>query len=162
MESSLDCNDFSNMMENGFVTSSAGSLSTCRCILAGPIDLCNFRSLRWSRTWSSTMVSSSVSESLPLLSQMLWLEHFLVMKGKKLTEHFSLLHMSGNQVLCFLPEKGDIFPSLSFIINIFTETFSCCCWHPFQIKFYQGFSFPVLITVCSDNFSVLLPASTFI
>ncbi|GAB0190261.1 mitochondrial enolase superfamily member 1 [Grus japonensis] len=44
------CQDFSNMMESGLATSSASSLKTRGCISSGPLDLCTFRFLRWSRT----------------------------------------------------------------------------------------------------------------
>jgi len=61
---SPDCHDRSNIMESGLATTSANSLRTLGCILAAPIDLCMYRLLRWSQTWSSLKVGGS----LPLWS----------------------------------------------------------------------------------------------
>jgi len=45
---SPDCDYFSNMMDNGLLTTLAKSLRTLECISSGPLDLCIVRFLRWS------------------------------------------------------------------------------------------------------------------
>ena len=56
---SSDCHEFSNIMESGLATTLANSLRTLRRISSGPMDLCMFRFLRWSRTWSSLPVGGT-------------------------------------------------------------------------------------------------------
>ena len=76
---SLECHDFSDMMDSGLATSS--TLRTHGCTSSGPMDLCTFRYLRWSWTWcSSTVAGFSFSQSLPLPSATweVWLEHLPV------------------------------------------------------------------------------------
>ena len=119
---SLDCHYFSHMMENGLAISSASSFRTRGCPSSAPMDLCTFRFLRSSRTWSSpTAGHSSVSSSLPVppLTWVLWLER---LPGEdwdnKLFKYLSLLHIQDKQVSCFLPKRAHIIPSLSFITDV--------------------------------------------
>lgn len=44
-------------------------------------------------------------------------------QSKKVIELFSLLHIPGNPVSHFLPEKAHVFPSLPFILNVTREGF---------------------------------------
>jgi len=68
---SLDCYDFSYMLDSGLATSSASSFRTHRCTSSGLLDLCTYWLLRWSWTWSSpTVGSSSFSQSLSFLLQL--------------------------------------------------------------------------------------------
>ena len=78
---SPDCHNLSNMVESGLATLSASSLRTRGCISSGPMDLCTFRFLRQSRTWSSpTVGGSSFSQSPPSPSATwaVWVEHLLL------------------------------------------------------------------------------------
>ena len=43
--------------------------------------------------------------------------------GKKVIEYFNLLHVLGNQVSYFLPERAHIFHSPPFITDVPTEAF---------------------------------------
>jgi len=76
---------------------------------------------------------------------------------KKVIEDLSLLHIPGNWVSYFLPERVHIFFSLPFITDIPIETLLDALDFPGQLEFYQGFSFANLIPGCSDNFFVFLP-----
>ena len=53
--------------------------------------------------------------------------------GKKVIDYLSLLHILGDQVSCFLPERAHIFPSLPFIINVPIEAFFVALDVPGQI-----------------------------
>jgi len=53
-------------MASGLAMTSANDLRTSGCISSGPIDLCIFRFLRWSRTSSSFIVGGTLPpQSLP-------------------------------------------------------------------------------------------------
>ena len=53
--------------------------------------------------------------------------------GKKVVEYLSFLHILGNQVSRFLPERAHIFPSLPVITNIPIEAFLVVLDVPGQI-----------------------------
>ena len=52
---------------------------------------------------------------------------------KKFFEHLRLLHILGNQVSYFLPERAHIFPSLPFVTDVPTEAFFVALDVPGQI-----------------------------
>ena len=72
------------------------------------------------------VLHSSSHLPLPSAAWVVWLEplHLLVKtEAKKIIEYLSLLHILGNQVSCFLPERAHIFPSLPFITDVPIEAF---------------------------------------
>ena len=74
---SPDCRDFLNIRKSDLATTSAHSLRTPGCILSGPINVCMFRVLRWSRIWSSLTVGGTfLPQSLPWCpsTQKVWVE----------------------------------------------------------------------------------------
>ena len=54
-------------------------------------------------------------------------------KAKKVVEYLSLLHVPGNQVSRFLPERAPICPSLPFITNVPLEAFLVALDVPGQV-----------------------------
>lgn len=108
-----------------YSTSSSSSLRTRRCILSGPTDICTFRFLKQSQTYTllQWMVIHSPTPCLYLL-QFIWLEIlWKKTKAKKAIKYLRLLHVLGSQVSCFLTERVHIYPCLPFIINSTTLAF---------------------------------------
>lgn len=106
----MGCHNFSNTMNCVLATSSDSFLRIHECISLSPINLCTFKSLRWSQTWTfPTAGGFSFSQSLPLPSVtcMVWLEHLPVqIKAKKDTEYLNIFHNLGSHVFLFLQEMA--------------------------------------------------------
>jgi len=63
-----------------------------------------------------------------------WLEHLLEKtEAKKVIEYLRLLHILGNQVFHFFPERANIFPVLPFIAGLPVEAFLVAFEIPGQI-----------------------------
>lgn len=120
METSPVCHKFPNMKESGLAFGSF--LRTLRYILPDPTDLCYFRFLRRSRTWSSTLGSSLFSPSLPFnsVNWVVWLEHLLVKTEAKELWSTSAFPMS--TVSCFPDQVEYSFSHLPFLSNVPKET----------------------------------------
>ena len=129
---SLDCNDFSNMMDSGLATSSASWLGTRGCTSSGRMDLCTCRFLRWSQTRSSPY--SGLCFILPVpafaICDLGGVAGALAGEdwGKKVTKYLSLLHIPGNQVSHFLPQWTHIFASIFFIADVPIADVLWCSW----------------------------------
>jgi len=108
---SLDCYNFSNMMDSGLATSTS-SLRTHGYTSSDTMDSC---------TSSPTAGSSSFSLTLPLPSAT-WAvqpEHLPMKTEAKMLLSTSAFSISqGNQFSCFLLTRAHIFPSLLFITDV--------------------------------------------
>lgn len=92
------CRDFSNVMDSGLATTSASYFRIHEFISSGPMDLCTFRFLNWSQTWSSPTVGGSSffqSLTLPSVAQSMRMELLTVRTEakKKVFKYLSLLHI---------------------------------------------------------------------
>lgn len=111
VRASLDCHNFSKMMENGLTTSFMSSLRTLDYILSVHMDLCTFIFFRWSWNRLSCIVSgSSFFQSLPLPSATwaVWLLVSPVEYAGVWTENFYLLWPLQQTLVHSRPCVGDL------------------------------------------------------
>jgi len=99
------------MMESDLATTSANSLRTLGCIWSAPMDLCIFKFLRCSQTWSSLNKSgNSFPQSLPWGSRTweIWQEWLPVKTDARnlwSNSDFSMFIVTSSAVL-FVGEEG--------------------------------------------------------
>ena len=126
---SSDCHDFSSIMESDLTTTSVNYLRTLRYILQGPIDLCMFRFLRWSWTWSSLTVGDSPSPCLVV--------HPLKRYGKR------DCHSRQRQKICWVPQPSPcpllpVFQSCSLCVGVHFLWPSFSGWHTCRSPSYYS------------------------
>lgn len=152
--------DHSKVIDSGLTITSASSLSTCGCILLGPMD---FQMSSFAKIFPDLILFHQEYVFLaPEFPPVLW-DHGFLKAGfagkdwwKKGIQYLGLSTLLCNQVSCFIELWAHSFPRLSFVTSVIVEDLLVVFDIPGQIQFSLDCSFPNFIPVCLGNPTLIL------